>query len=65
VVPGNPDLVIEWELTVFRRFSAALVFRTLFTSLLALFRSRAAIQLEILALRHQLGILQRSVKDRS
>ena len=32
------------------------------TALLAFFRSRAAIQLEILALRHQLGVLQRSVK---
>ena len=30
--------------------------------LLAFFRSRAALQLEILALRHQLGVLQRSVK---
>jgi hypothetical protein len=28
----------------------------------ASFRSRAALQLEILALRHQLGVLQRSVK---
>jgi len=33
-----------------------------FTSLSALFRSRAALQLEILALRHQLCVLQRSVK---
>jgi hypothetical protein len=32
------------------------------TALLASFRSRAALQLEILALRHQLGVLQRSVK---
>jgi hypothetical protein len=29
---------------------------------LASFRNRAALQLEILALRHQLGVLQRSVK---
>jgi hypothetical protein len=29
---------------------------------LALFRSRPALQLEILAFRHQLGVLQRSVK---
>jgi len=29
---------------------------------LAFFRSRAALQFEILALRHQLGVLQRSVK---
>ncbi len=34
----------------------------LFASLLASFRSRATLQIEILALRHQLGILQRSVK---
>jgi hypothetical protein len=32
------------------------------TALFASFRSRAALQLEILALRHQLGVLQRSVK---
>ena len=31
-------------------------------SFLDLFRSRAALQLEILALRHQIGVLQRSVK---
>ena len=34
----------------------------LFASLSASFRSRAALQLEILALRHQIGVLQRSVK---
>jgi hypothetical protein len=34
----------------------------LLTALFASFRSRAALQLEILALRHQLGVLQRSVK---
>jgi hypothetical protein len=34
----------------------------LLTALLASFRSRAALQLEILALRHQLGVLQRSVQ---
>jgi transposase InsO family protein len=34
----------------------------LFASLGTLFRSRAALQLEILVLRHQLGVLQRSVK---
>jgi hypothetical protein len=33
----------------------------LITSLSASFRSRAALHLEILALRHQIGILQRSV----
>ena len=34
----------------------------LFAAVLSLFQSRAALQLEILALRHQLGVLQRSVK---
>ena len=34
----------------------------LLTSFFASFRSRAALQLEILALRHPLGVLQRSVK---
>ena len=34
----------------------------LFAFLGASFRTRAALQLEILALRHQIGVLQRSVK---
>jgi len=34
----------------------------LVSAFLAFFRQRAALQLEILALRHQLGVLQRSVK---
>jgi hypothetical protein len=34
----------------------------LWTAFFASFRSRTALQLEILALRHQLGVLQRSVK---
>ena len=37
-------------------------FSALFATLLASFRRRAALQAEILALRHQLGVLQRSVK---
>jgi hypothetical protein len=49
-------------LPVFRRFSPGLVFSTLLASLLAYFRTQTALQLEILALRHQLGALQRSVK---
>jgi transposase InsO family protein len=60
--PEIPIWLIDWELTLFRRFSPALVATALFTSLLTVFRSRAALQLEILALRHQLGVLQRSVK---
>src|SRR4051795_10446471 len=38
------------------------VFTALIVSSLGLFRSRVALQLEILALRHQIGVLQRSVK---
>ena len=38
------------------------LFTALIASLAAWFRSRAALQLEILALRHQIGVLQRSVK---
>jgi hypothetical protein len=38
------------------------VFTALIASFLGYFRSRAALQLEILALRHQIGVLQRSVK---
>jgi putative transposase len=41
----------------FRHLSSALL-----AAVLASFRSRAALQLEILALRHQLAVLQRSVK---
>ena len=38
------------------------MFSAFFASLVLSFRSRAALQLEILALRHQLGVLHRSVK---
>ena len=38
------------------------LFRALFAFLLISFRSRSALQLEIVALRHQLGVLHRSVK---
>jgi hypothetical protein len=57
-----PIWLIDWELTLFRRFPPALVATAMFTSLLTVFRSREALQLEILALRHQLSVLQRSVK---
>jgi putative transposase len=39
-------------------------FKTLLTTLSSIFRSRAALQLENLALRHQIGILQRSARKR-
>jgi hypothetical protein len=62
VVLVNPILLINWKLSFFLRFLCGPVFSALFASLFASFRSRAALQLEILALRHQLGVLQRSVK---
>jgi putative transposase len=37
---------------------------TLLATLASIFRSRAALQLENLALRHQIGILQRSARKR-
>jgi len=49
-------------LRLLRRFSPALVFSALFAAVLASFRNRAVLQVEILALRHQLGVLHRSVK---
>ena len=37
---------------------------TLFTNLSSIFHSRAALELENLALRHQIGVLQRSTRNR-
>jgi len=59
-----PNCVRIWELWSFRRFSPALVLKAFLASLLASFRGRAALQLEILALRHQIGVLQRAAKKR-
>ena len=47
---------------MFLRFPFRHLLSALVTAVFASFRSRAALQLEILALRHQLAILQRSVK---
>jgi hypothetical protein len=49
-------------LHIFRQLPLTAVISALFASSLSVFRTRAALQLEILALRHQLGVLQRSVK---
>jgi hypothetical protein len=38
------------------------VLKALLASFLASFRNRAALRIEVLALRHQLNVLQRSVK---
>jgi putative transposase len=49
-------------LTVKRALSPTAVFSALFAFLAGSFRSRAALQIEVLALRHQMTVLQRSVK---
>ena len=54
--------MIKCELSLLRRFSPFHVLAALFASLWGSFHSRAALQLEILALRQQLAVLQRSVK---
>lgn len=54
--------LIMGGLTVKSLFSPIGVLSALVTSLVGSFRSRAALQIEILALRHQLSVLQRSVK---
>ena len=53
-----------WALLVFLQIlrSAVSAFHVLAATVSATFKSRAALHLENLALRHQLGVLQRSVK---
>ena len=55
-------LLINWELLFFLRFPCSPPLVALAAAFLAFFRQRMALQLEILALRHQLGVLQPSVK---
>jgi hypothetical protein len=62
VVPANPDLVDKVGLSLLLRFSPASVLSAIFESLLGSFRSRAALQFEIVALRHQISVLHRSAK---
>ena len=57
-----PNLLINWGLPFFLRFPCWPPLLALAAAFWAFFRQRAALQLEILALRHQLGVLQRSVK---
>ncbi len=54
--------MIIWELSLIVRLPFGHIFTALIASVSASFRSRAALQLEILALRHQIGVLQRCVK---
>src|SRR3989442_14444409 len=54
--------MIRWELSPFHRFAPVDVFAAFLAALVVSVRSRAALRLEVLALRHQLGVLHRSVK---
>jgi len=58
----TPKSLIKWGLLFFLRFPCSPPLVALVAAFLAFFRQRAALQLEIPALRHQLGVLQRSVK---
>jgi hypothetical protein len=60
--PQIPIILIDWELSLIIRLPFGHLFTALIASLSASLRGCAALQLEILALRHQLGVLQRSVK---
>jgi hypothetical protein len=51
-----PIRLINWKLSFFLRFPFGSIFAGLFASVSASLRSRAALHLEILALRHQLGV---------
>ena len=58
----TPKLLINWGLPFFLRFPCSPPLVALAAAFLAFFRQRTALQFEILALCHQLGVLQRSVK---
>lgn len=58
----NSETLINWELSLIAGFRFGAVFRAAIAFAIASFRSRVALQLEILALRHQICVLQRSVK---
>src|SRR5688572_2188456 len=57
-----PIAFIQWEMPLIVGLPFGHLFTAFFAALAASLRSCAALQLEILALRHQIGVLQRSVK---
>src|SRR5688500_4789669 len=57
-----PIAFIQWEMPLIVGLPFGHLFTAFFAALAASLRSRAALQLDILALRHQIGVLQRSVK---
>lgn len=55
--------LINWELSLINRFRFGPVLTAFFAFLGASFRNRTTLQLEIFALRHQIGVLQRSPEN--
>ena len=60
--PETPIWLIHWELSFLRLFTPASTLMAVLAAARDCFRTRAALQIEVLALRHQLNILRRSVK---
>ena len=59
---ANPDLIDKLGFDLISSILANGRLRTLFGAVAAIFRSRTTLQMENLALRHQLCVLERSVK---
>jgi hypothetical protein len=60
--PEIPIWLIHWELSLLRFFTPAFSLMAVLAAARDCLRTRAALQMEVLALRHQLNVLQRSVK---
>ena len=58
----NLDVIDKLGIVIVFWFPRGPIVSALLATLLTSFRSRTALQMEILSLRHQLGVLQRSVK---
>jgi hypothetical protein len=56
--------LIHWQLSLIRFFTPASTLMAILAAVRDCLRTRAALQIEVLALRHQLNVLQRSVKRR-
>ena len=62
VVPGNTDLIDKVRVELSPTILAHRRMRSLVRDFVVSFRSRVALRIEVLALRHQLTVMQRSVK---
>jgi hypothetical protein len=60
--PAAPEILIYWELSLFRFFTQLLPLMAIMAAARDCLRTRAALQMEVLAPRHQLNVLRRSVK---